>query len=136
MATKYGRTWWGMQWLGALKNIDYSNRLPRGASYAKNGMVQEIKFNENVIHAKVCGSSSTPYSVNIKLPRFNENQIDKLIDIIISQPVVLSKLLNRQLDIELSSMAENAGMRLFPRSWTDLRMDCSCPDWAVPCKHL
>lgn len=136
MATKYGRTWWGMQWLGALKNIDYSNRLPRGASYAKNGMVQEIKFNENVIHAKVCGSSSTPYSVNIKLPRFNENQIDKLIDIIISQPVVLSKLLNRQLDIELSSMAGNAGMRLFPRSWTDLRMDCSCPDWAVPCKHL
>jgi hypothetical protein len=32
MATKYGKIV-GEQWLGALKNIDYSNRLPRGASY-------------------------------------------------------------------------------------------------------
>ena len=52
MATKYGKTWWGEQWLGALKNIDYSNRLPRGASYARNGMVQEINFSGNIISAK------------------------------------------------------------------------------------
>ena len=57
----------GEQWLGALKNIDYSNRLPRGASYARNGMVQEIKFLGNIIRAKVKGSRLTPYSETIKL---------------------------------------------------------------------
>ena len=70
MATKYGKTWWGEQWLGALKNIDYSNRLPRGASYARNGMVQDITFLGNVISAKVKGSRRTPYSETIKLPEF------------------------------------------------------------------
>ncbi|MDE6447324.1 MAG: SWIM zinc finger family protein [Muribaculaceae bacterium] len=25
---------------------------------------------------------------------------------------------------------------MFPTSWKDLAMNCSCPDWAVPCKHL
>ena len=136
MATKYGKTWWGEQWLGALKNIDYSNRLPRGASYARNGMVQEITFSGNVISAKVKGSRRTPYSETIKLPKFSSKDIDKLINLIQEQPVVLSKLFNRQLDESLAKMAEEAGMPLFPKQWKDLKMNCSCPDWAVPCKHL
>ncbi|MDD7028322.1 MAG: SWIM zinc finger family protein, partial [Prevotellaceae bacterium] len=136
MATKYGKTWWGEQWLGALKNIDYSNRLPRGASYARNGMVQEIKFLGNIISAKVKGSRRTPYSETIKLPEFSSKDIDKLIKLILEQPVVLSKLFNRQLDESLAKMAEKAGMPLFPKQWKDLKMNCSCPDWAVPCKHL
>lgn len=136
MAAKYGKTWWGEQWLGALKNIDYSNRLPRGASYARNGMVQEINFDGNVITAKVKGSMRTPYSERIELPKFNVSQISRLIEIISSQPVVLSKLFNRQLDADIATMAEKAGMQLFPKKWSDLKMSCSCPDWAVPCKHL
>lgn len=136
MATKYGKTWWGEQWLGALKNIDYSNRLPRGASYARNGMVQEITFSGNVISAKVKGSRRTPYIETIKLPEFSSKDIDKLINLIQEQPVVLSKLFNRQLDESLAKMAEEAGMPLFPKQWKDLKMNCSCPDWAVPCKHL
>ena len=136
MATKYGRTWWGEQWLGALKSIDYGNRLPRGASYARKGMVKDIKFKSNVVHAKVQGSRRTPYKITVALPKFTEEQIDKLIDIICGQPVILSKLLNRQLDEELGLMVEKAGIHLFPKKWSDLEMDCSCPDWAVPCKHL
>ena len=136
MATKYGTTWWGEQWLGALKNIDYSNRLPRGASYARNGMVKEITFSGNVISAKVKGSRRTPYSETIKLPEFSSKDIDKLINLIQEHPVVLSKLFNRQLDESLAKMAEEAGMPLFPKQWKDLKMNCSCPDWAVPCKHL
>ena len=136
MATKYGKTWWGEQWLGALKNIDYSNRLPRGASYARNGMVEELTFSGNVISAKVKGSRRTPYSETIVLPKFSDKDIDELIDLIQEQPVVLSRLFNRQLDESLAKMAEEAGMPLFPKQWKDLKMKCSCPDWAVPCKHL
>ena len=136
MATQYGKTWWGRQWLGALKNIDYSNRLPRGASYARNGRVKQIAFVGNVIHAKVQGSLHTPYRETIKLPQFAEKDIEKLMDLIGSHPIVLSKLLNRQLDESVAHMAEQAGLHLFPRQWSDLQMNCSCPDWAVPCKHL
>ena len=136
MATTYGKTWWGEQWLGSLKDIDYSNRLPRGASYARKGMVREINFNGNVITAKVQGSRRTPYKVTISLPKFSKQDVDKLVNLIENQPVVLSKLLNRQLDESLAEMAKQAGMPLFPKKWSDWKMDCSCPDWAVPCKHI
>ena len=99
-------------------------------------MVQEIKFSGNIISAKVQGSRRTPYSETIKLPEFSSKDIDKLIKLILEQPVVLSKLFNRQLDESLAKMAEEAGMPLFPKQWKDLKMNCSCPDWAVPCKHL
>ena len=38
MAEKFGRTWWGEQWLQSLKNVDYGNRLPRGAIMRGVGM--------------------------------------------------------------------------------------------------
>jgi len=136
MATKYGKTRWGEQWLGALKHIDYSNRLPRGASYARKGMVKDITFSENVITAKVKGSRPSPYRETVILPKFSKEDIDRLVDIIAGHPVILSKLFNRQMDESLIQMAEKAGLPLFPKQWSDLKMECSCPDWAVPCKHL
>ena len=39
MAEKFGKTWWGQKWLQSLNNIDYSNRLPRGSTYARKGYV-------------------------------------------------------------------------------------------------
>lgn len=44
--------------------------------------------------------------------------------------------MQRKLDPEVLHIAKAAGLQVFPASWTDLGMKCSCPDWAVPCKHL
>lgn len=57
MAKQFGKTWWGEQWLNSLSNIDFNNRLPRGATYARKGAVKEITINKNLIKAKVEGSS-------------------------------------------------------------------------------
>lgn len=136
MAKKFGKTWWGEKWLLALNNIDYSNRLPRGATYARKGAVQQIKITENRISAKVAGSRKTPYEIDIILPPFFEPGLGKLMDAIAKKPFIISKLLNRELDPALLEMAEKEGLKVFPRQWTDFKMQCSCPDWAVPCKHL
>ena len=45
-------------------------------------------------------------------------------------------MLNRQLPSELMLIFEKAGIDLFPNSWRDLDGSCSCPDYAVPCKHM
>lgn len=49
--TQFGKTWWwGEQWLNSLANIDYSNRLPRGATYARNSSIQStVSTGENWI---------------------------------------------------------------------------------------
>jgi len=47
MIEKFGKTWWGEHWLRSLHNVDYNNRLPRGATYARSGRVQSIKIKGN-----------------------------------------------------------------------------------------
>jgi uncharacterized Zn finger protein/ERCC4-related helicase len=136
MSKHFGKTWWGEQWLKSLTNIDYSNRLPRGSTYARNGSIASISIDANTIKAKVQGSRPKPYDVIIIIPPFFDPEIRKLIKAVADKPVIISKLLNRELDPELLNIAENIGLRVFPRQWTDFKMQCSCPDWAVPCKHL
>ncbi|MCX6304119.1 MAG: SNF2-related protein [Bacteroidetes bacterium] len=132
----YGQTWWGEQWLNALANIDFDNRLPRGRAYAGNGSVLETNIIGNNIRARVEGSSPRPYSITISVPLFTLEQKKKLVSGIKQDPFFLSKLLNRELPWELHRLAMDQGIRLLPSSWKDFIMDCSCPDWAVPCKHL
>ena len=133
---KYGQTWWGNQWLNALSDIDYSNRLPRGRSYANKGAVREINIKGNTILAKVTGSRPTPYKVKIKVPGFAGSGKRALTGAITDNPLLLSKLLNRELPPQLNSIADRFNIEIFPRRWSDFEMKCSCPDWAVPCKHL
>ncbi len=133
---KYGQTWWGNQWLNALSDIDYSNRLPRGRSYANKGAVREINIKGNTIVAKVTGSRSAPYKVKIKVPGFAGSEKRALTGAITDNPLLLSKLLNRELPPHLNSIADRFNIEIFPKRWSDFEMKCSCPDWAVPCKHL
>ena len=132
----YGNTWWGKQWLNALAHIDYSNRLPRGRSYANRGFVKEINIEGNKITAKVAGSRPRPYNVDFKIPRFSPNEKAAIIETVTANPLHLSKLLNRQLPTELKDLLSRKDIQLFPNSWKDLEGGCSCPDWAVPCKHM
>jgi len=136
MENNFGKTWWGEHWLRSLDNIDYDNRLPRGTSYARSGHVKDVKFKENQIIAKVAGSRPSPYKVNLIVPPFFEDQVELLMAKIIDRPMLISKLLNRELDPEILNIAERVGLKVFPKQWTDFKMQCSCPDWAVPCKHL
>ncbi len=136
MVENYGKTWWGQQWLKSLNNIDYSNRLPRGSSYARKGAVLKLDILENRIKAKVKGSQPRPYNVDIILPPFFDPELGHFIDQLIMRPVIISKLLNRELDPEVLTIAEEMNLKVFPSQWTDFKMQCSCPDWAVPCKHL
>lgn len=136
MASTYGKTWWGEQWLNSLNNIDYSNRLPRGASYARKGSVVKIDIKGNQIKARVQGTRPSPYKVDIIMPPFFDPELGNFIQEITRRPVIISKLLNRELDPSVLQLAERLGLKVFPKQWIDLKMQCSCPDWAVPCKHL
>ena len=136
MAQQFGNTWWGNEWLRSLTHIDYENRIPRGARYARNGSVREIQLQDNVISAKVQGSRPRPYRVKIIVPKFSAGQVDQLMNRLIARPGIISGLLNRELDPEVMGIARSCGLKIFPERWDDLEMDCNCPDWAVPCKHL
>ena len=133
---EYGHTWWGKRWLRALSNIDYENRLPRGVRYARNGSVRSIQTDGTEVKARVQGTRPAPYRVDLSLWRFTQEQQQTITDIVEQSPYFLSQLEARMLPPELDEACAERGIRLFPDGWDELGMHCTCPDWAVPCKHL
>ncbi len=136
MAREFCKTWWGNAWLQALSHIDYSNRIPRGARYARNGSVKSVVFEGNKILAKVQGSRVKPYTVTMTVKKFSQAEINRLIDGILTNFSVVPQLLNMNLSPAVLDIAKEAKLEVFPTSWHDIDMYCSCPDWAVPCKHI
>ncbi|MCR5536900.1 MAG: DEAD/DEAH box helicase [Succinivibrio sp.] len=138
MPQEYGTTWWGKRWLNALSGIDLKNRIPRGKTYANTGKVLDLKLEKErgLILAKVKGHSRSAYKVAMQLPRFTEQEKQVLLEVIHSSPLLLSKLAARELDPSLEEEALRHQITLFPQRFDDLGMACTCPDYAVPCKHL
>lgn len=134
----YGTTWWGNQWLKALSDIDYSNRIPRGRSYASSGYVFDLQLYESkgLISAKVEGKSYPFYKVTLKFTQVSKEAKEAFMSDLVKDMAIVSKLTNRQLDPRLMELALKHHIKLFPSSWMDLGMNCNCPDFAVPCKHI
>ncbi len=132
----FGHTWWGRRWLESLAHIDYENRLPRGKRYARNRSVRSIDVNGPEIQAKVQGTRPSPYTVKLTLWTFSAAQQNTVVNLVRDDPYYMSQLEARILPPELDQALADQQIRLFPASWKELGMRCSCPDWAVPCKHL
>ena len=132
----YGRTWWGAQWLQALTQIDHENRLPRGRSYANRGAVLDLDVQDGRVRARVQGSRPRPYDVDIQVPPTSAGDASRLVTSLAADSSLIARLLNRELDPAVLQEAQRLSIPVFPARWSDLKMHCSCPDLAVPCKHL
>ena len=136
MARKtYGNTWWGKQWIEALERID-SNRLSRGKSYANTGKVLNIKFNKNTLSAKVAGSWASYYNIKINLKPFSKDEKKKFYEIIENNSSIALDLSLGNLPENLLNLLKKEKIDLLPKRWSDIEANCSCPDYANPCKHL
>ena len=128
------RSFWGQSWCRNLERYsDYSNRLPRGRTYVRNGSVVDLQIARGEVKARVSGSSL--YTVQVKvaavprarwtaLCRSCAGGIDSLVELLQGR---LSKGVMERI------CAEKTG--LFPAP-AEIQLACSCPDWATMCKHV
>lgn len=131
-----GETWWADRWISVLESFGWSNRLERGRSYARRGQVIEYEIEAGQIKAKVQGSRPKPYSVNIKVKQLSSSEWRNATEAMSRQAIFVAKLLAGEMPKEIEDAFKRAKTSLFPNSARELKMDCSCPDWAVPCKHI
>ena len=133
-----GTTWWGKKWLDSLTGLDWENRLPRGRSYFNAGRVRSVEFDpeERVFSARVQGSRVRPYLVQLGFEPLDSRSSARFVDEIAKDPEMISAIVDEHLDPKLAELAEKCGLELFPRSWREFSMHCTCPDFAVPCKHI
>ena len=134
--SKFGRTWWGKLWLNSFIGIDYQNRIPRGRQYANPNRVPSLEIKGTKVTAPVKGRRPNPYRVKVALRPFTKTERNQILKAVNNNPFVLGELLNGQLPKEIYELANERGIDLLPEDWNSLNGTCSCPDWAVPCKHL
>jgi len=133
---KIGTTWWASRWIGALEAFTDSARLGRGRTYARAGQVMSLEISPGLVKARVQGSRPTPYKVEMRLAPLNDAQWEKVTDAMAEQAVFAAKLLAGEMPQNIEEAFQAAGVPLFPQKAKDLATDCSCPDWANPCKHV
>ena len=88
------------------------------------------------VKARVTGHYDPFYGVKITLPPIDKSDVARLVDRLAESPLIVARLAAREQSPEIADIAESLGIRIFPTSWKDLEMSCTCPDWAVPCKHI
>jgi len=131
---KIATTFWGKAWCDNLERYqDYAYRLDRGRSYVRSGSVIDLQIAAGKVVAKVMGSSLYEVAIEIgavkrdawhAIQRDCAGSIGSRLDLLsgrLSEPV-MARL-----------CVEQRG--LFPAP-AAIKLTCSCPDYAVMCKHV
>lgn len=129
------RSWWGKAWCENLERYaDYSTRLPRGQRYVRSGAVVDLQIQKGKIMAKVQGSRKTPYKVEIRISPLSEEQCDAIMHRCSDRVDTLEDLLSGTFPETMKDTFLGKG-GLFPTP-REISFNCSCPDWALMCKHV
>jgi uncharacterized Zn finger protein len=131
---KITSSFWGQAWCDNLERYsDFANRLPRGRTYVRNGSVIDLAISRGKIKSIVSGSEIYRIEIEIavlkkalwnRLKRDCSSAIDSLLD-----------LLQGRFDQGVMQRLTQRNDGLFPQP-REIKMRCSCPDWAGLCKHL
>ncbi len=127
-------TFWGKAWCAHLESFsDYENRLPRGRTYVRNGSVLDVQLAPGKVTAMVMGSALYHGTITIaplKPARWKAikaecaGKIDSLVG-----------LLQGRLSDAVMRVITDRDKGLFPQP-SEIKLECSCPDFASLCKHL
>ncbi len=133
-----GRTicgsFWGRAWCAHIESLgDYGSRLARARSYLYAGAVLDLQVGEGVVTALVQGSSL--YRQRIEVEKLPAQRRAELVKLATGKIDSLVALLRGELPPALVAAMTDPSHGVFPTS-PQIRLECSCPDYATLCKHL
>ncbi|NRA87833.1 MAG: SWIM zinc finger family protein [Rhizobiales bacterium] len=136
------RTWWGKTFVEALEDFIDTGRLQRGKAYRTDNRILEFFHSDNQVSATLRGNvnpyfgvtEEPRYKVTLVFQKIPKRAWQDIINTISGNAGWLSKLMLN----EIPSTIEDAFGEycLLPKSFDDIEAQCSCPDYASPCKHI
>lgn len=131
---KIARTFWGQSWCTHLEKFsDYSNRLPRGRAYVRNGSVCHLEIQKGQITAIVSGS--TLYNIEIRIKTLSQKMWRAIQSKCAGEVGSMLELLQGKLSDNVMRTVTDPKSGLFPKP-SEIDLHCNCPDWATMCKHV
>jgi uncharacterized Zn finger protein len=131
---KIATTFWGQSWCTNLERYsDFASRLPRGRSYVCNGLVIDLQIAKGKVTAMVSGSDL--YDVEITIAPVTAKRWKNICRECSGTIDSLVELLQGRLAKGVMDRVCREGDGLFPQP-SEIKLSCSCPDWADMCKHV
>lgn len=131
---KIAKTFWGKSWCDNLERYsDFAYRLPRGRSYVRNGAVLDLQVAKGKVMAMVAGSEV--YTIKIDIAPLSAPHWQAVCTDCTGSVASLIELLQGRLEENVMRRVGREGDGLFP-SPQEIKLSCSCPDWADMCKHV
>ena len=128
------RSFWGKGWCEHLESFsDFSNRLPRGRTYVRNGSVCHLDMQPGNISAMVSGSQL--YRVSIVIQPLSSSKWKAIKTACAGHIGSMLELLQGRLSDQVMAIVTDRAEGLFPKP-NEITLTCSCPDWATMCKHV
>jgi len=128
------KSFWGKSWCINLERYsDYANRVPRGRTYVRNGSVLDLQIAKGEVVAMVAGSAL--YKIKITIAPVTAARWKAICRDCAGTIDSLVELLQGRLAKGVMDRVCREGDGLFP-SPKEIKLSCSCPDWADMCKHV
>jgi uncharacterized Zn finger protein len=110
--------------------------MARGRNYARRGQVVSLDVTAGAANAVVQGSRARPYRVRIGVTAFGKKEWAQAEGALAASAWYAAQLLAGEMPEDIEQVFTEVGLHLFPVAARDLSLDCTCPDSAVPCKHV
>jgi uncharacterized Zn finger protein len=95
-----------------------------------------LSLSTSLVVALVSGTRPEPYRARIGVRKFGDDDWRRIEHALADRAIFAAKLLAGEMPPEVEEVFADLGLTLFPSTMRELSMDCTCPDWEVPCKHL
>ncbi len=133
----FAKTSWGKQWIQSNLKIGRPFRMQRGIEYVNDKRrIDNLSIIPGQIFATVQGTAPTPYRVKIKFETILEEEWRIILKKLTNKTINIINLLEGSLPEEIITIFNESGYSLFPDASKGLNATCSCPDKAIPCKHI
>lgn len=133
---KKEKGWIAERWTSFIGGFMIGARFDRGRTYANKGQVVDITVEPGAVRAKVVGSRARPYKIEIKFQTLSMQAWRNIANELRNDALLCAQVWDDYFPPELENLFEREGASLFPQLENDSSMECSCPDWSVPCKHI
>lgn len=131
------RVRWSARWLALIDDAtpQAALRVTRGRAYERSGRVTDLRVSVGSLTARVQGSRSTPYVVELGVPTLEDTAWARVVAAIADQVRHGARLLAGQAPEGLEEELEGQGIQLFPHP-AEVVASCTCDDTALQCKHV
>lgn len=129
-----GGAWWSKQF--KLSVLECFSPITKGLPYFRDGQVTSLEIDDGVVFAKVQGSRSSPYMVEIRLKVLDEGRWDELEAALAVRLGPAGPDPGLLLAQDLAPHLAEAGQALLPSGIQELTVHCNCSEMPKPCRHV